>query len=174
MNRAALALVAMFVATTATADPFGPDSDFGPVPYSQAWRYEQMDKRIRALEDSSTDCDFIVFGAGIDIYSTAWALDRNPAAYEKNVLGFNSEARIALKAMSAPLGCWATRRLRLDDHNNWATGLRYGITAMHVGFAINNFHVGSQSQEEQLAAAYEAHISGAAPKLDGVQFKVSW
>jgi len=107
-------------------------------------RLETVEKKIEALDRSRTDCDLLVAAGGLDLYSTAYALARNPDARESNPLGFNTEARIAIKAISIPAGCFAARKLRLSGRDGWATGLTLANVAAHVVIAGLNFRKGGQ------------------------------
>ena len=99
----------------------------------------ELERKVRALDRSRTDCDLLVGAGGLDLYSTAYALNKNPDADEGNPLGFSPEARIALKAVTIPMGCYLSRKLRLGGHDHWATGLTLVNVTAHVVVSILNF-----------------------------------
>lgn len=81
----------------------------------------------------------VSLAAAVDLYSTAYALKRNPQAREANPLGFNAEARVALKVAMAAGTVLAAHELRRKGHPGWAKWGTRAVLAFHVGVAVHNF-----------------------------------
>lgn len=77
-------------------------------------------------------------GAAADLYSTAYTLRRNPAAREANPLGFNAEARVALKVGMAAGTVLAAHELRRRGHPGWAKWGTRAVMAVQIGVAVHN------------------------------------
>lgn len=75
-------------------------------------------------------------GAALDLYATAYCMQKG--CKETNPLGFNAEARVALKAGLAIGGILACHEMRRHGHPNRAKWVGRALLAMQVGFAVNN------------------------------------
>lgn len=107
-----------------------------------AW-YRHNDAHIHEVHDQFAKSAALL-GGGVawDLYWTAFALDRNKNSREANPLGFNSEARTALKIGMASGVAYFDYRLRRDGHHGWANALRYIGLAVQFGAGVNNAIIG--------------------------------
>lgn len=76
--------------------------------------------------------------AGLDLFTTSLALRNCPTCYEGNPLGWDAEARIALKASVFPIAMGACYWLRRTHHDDWANGLRWGVVVVNAFVIANN------------------------------------
>lgn len=95
--------------------------------------------------DKAVGCgvEVVLWSAG-DLYSTAWALDHNPQAYEANPLGFSVESRIATKMATNSLlvaGCYILERKHLHKE---AKILRWLVRGAGTLLIINNVKQGTK------------------------------
>lgn len=80
-------------------------------------------------------------GTSADLFSTAAALKRCPACIEANPLGFDVEARLALKLGMGTVALGVVWKLERDDHSTWAKVIRWGIFAIYAyATAVNTLH----------------------------------
>lgn len=92
----------------------------------------------KIADDVIEDAVWIGLASAADLYTTSWALRECPTCFERNPLGQDAEARIALKVGTYPLAVGICYWLRRSDHNNWATAVRWVLVGVQGALAVNN------------------------------------
>jgi hypothetical protein len=95
------------------------------------------DKRV--LDGLVWDSVRVGTGASADVYFTAYCAHANPRCAEKNPLGFNTTARIALKTGTGIGIVVGAHELRKRGRHRWASWLTRGALAFQLGLALNNY-----------------------------------
>jgi hypothetical protein len=96
-------------------------------------------EHARILRGTAADAVVLSVGAGLDLASTQYALDRCQTCYEANPLMRDPGARYALKVASTAAAVWVCYELRRTGHHKAATTLRWALFAALVGVATNNY-----------------------------------
>ena len=102
---------------------------------------ERLNEVERVADGMASDILWIGAGQAADLFSTAAALKWCEGCAEANPLGFNVEARVALKAAGGLLATGMCYELRRGGHHKAATVFRWisvGISAFAVG--NNTYH----------------------------------
>lgn len=93
----------------------------------------------KIADDSARDIAWVVGSHSADLLFTALAIERcNGACAEGNPIGFNPEARIALKMAQTASTCLTMWKLRRDGHGRSATITRWVTVGFNAAFAVNN------------------------------------
>ena len=95
------------------------------------------DKRV--LDGLVWDSVRVGAGASADVYFTAYCAHANPRCAERNPLGFNTTARIALKTGTGIGIVVGAHELRKRGRHRWATWLTRGALGFQLGLALNNY-----------------------------------
>lgn len=121
---------------------YRPDST--QVRHSAVWASETVTVNAAShdheLEDGLANSMLVYAGcAAFDQYSTTYCLKHNPRCYEANTLGFDAEARTALKFGSLALQGWVDWKLRRRGRHKLANVIRYTTLAAYSVVIANNF-----------------------------------
>ena len=93
----------------------------------------------KIADESVRDVAWVVGSHSVDLLFTAAAIERcNGACAEGNPIGFNPEARMALKMAQTASTALTLWKLRRDGHGRAATIVRWATVAINAGFAVNN------------------------------------
>ena len=111
----------------------------------------QHAKIARGADGTAADLTWLSLGAAADLYTTAWALHACPSCYESNALGFDSEARVALKVASTITAAGACYAVRRRGH--------------HRGRAAHAHHAARQARQLRVRCKHE--LCRALPRLLG-------
>jgi hypothetical protein len=86
-----------------------------------------------------------VGGAGLDLWSTGYCLDRNPRCHEGNPLGATVDQRVALKFIHIAAFAGGANVLERGGHRTWArviNAIGFGVQAFAFAHNISNAHKG--------------------------------
>ncbi len=93
----------------------------------------------KIADDAARDLAWVVGSHAGDLLLTAAAIERcNGACAEGNPLGFNPEARIALKMAATASTALTLWKLRRDGHGKTATVIRWATVAFNAALIVNN------------------------------------
>lgn len=109
-----------------------------PAPTPETRTYQLVP--VEDIADSvARDLFFLGGGFSFDTGMTALAL-RNPNIVEGNPLGFNSEARLALKVATTSAAALTCYKLRRGGHKTSARIVRWTMFAIQVAAGANNIY----------------------------------
>lgn len=98
-------------------------------------------------DDTARDLFWVIGTHSADLLATGWAIERcNGACVEGNPIGFNPEARLALKIGATSVAAITMWKLRRDHHGKTATVLRWTVVAINTGLVANNIYRGINSK----------------------------
>lgn len=93
----------------------------------------------KIADEAARDAFWVIGSHSADLLLTAVAIERcNGACAEGNPLGFNPEARIALKMASSASTMLTIWKLRRDGHGKSATIIRWATVAFNGLLVVNN------------------------------------
>lgn len=93
----------------------------------------------KIADDAARDIAWLLGSHSADLLATAIAIERcDGACAEGNPIGFNPEARIALKMASTASTALTLWKLRRDGHGKTATVVRWVTVAFNAALVVNN------------------------------------
>lgn len=96
----------------------------------------------RLTADLADTIGMVGTACALDLWTTAWAFERDPSAGELQPLGQTSAARAALKVAAASATVWFDYQLRARGHRRAAAIFRWIVVGAFVAASANNFVIG--------------------------------